>query len=271
MTADESLAQIRQKIGRATRHISDLDIEIKAFLSRLPQPYIPEARRDPRTRAMVYYASADVPETPLAISLIAGDAIQNIRSTLDHLAYHLFMIGSRGGATGRHVYFPVSESAEKYRREAPGKVKGMRQDAIKAINALKPYKGGNDLLWSLHRLSNIDKHRMLITTGAAHVAHTMTPSMRKAFETGLNRIGRPEVLDQINSISLDARLVTIPLQKGDELFRDLPNSEVDKNVKVSVEVVFGELDMLHTMVVPTLLRMAQSVDDIVVSFRPFLA
>lgn len=271
MTDADRLARIRRKIERATRHISELDIEIKSFRSRLPQPYIPEARRDPQTRTVVYYASADVPETPLTISLIAGDAIQNIRSALDHLAYQLFTIGSPGSIAGRHVYFPVSESAEKYRCEAPRKVKGMRPDAIKAINALKPYKGGNDLLWNLHRLSNIDKHRMLVTTGAAHVAHTMTPSLRKAFETELNRIGRPELLDQIKSISLDARLVTIPLKKGDELFSDLPDSEVDKNVEVSVEVVFGEPDMLHTMVVPTLSRMAQSVEDIIVSFRPYLS
>jgi hypothetical protein len=271
MTADDRLTRIRQKIERAARHISELESEIKAFLSRLPQPYRAEARRDPQTREVVYYAPVTVPETPLKISLVAGDVIQNLRSALDHLAYQLFMVGSRGGTTARHVYFPISESHEKYHREAPGKVKGMNQDAIKAINALKPYKDGNDVLWNLHRLSNIDKHRMLITAGAAHVAHSMTPGIRQALQHGLNRLGHPEILDQVRSISLDARQIKFPLKKGDELFRDFPNAEIDKNVEISVEVVFEEPDVLHTMVVPTLFRMAQSVDGIIVSFRSFLA
>jgi len=271
MTADDRLSRIRQKIQRAKRHISELDVEIKAFLSTLPRPYIAEARRDLQTREVIYYAPATVPEPPPKIGLIAGDAIQNTKSALDHLAYQLFLVGSPNNVPGRHIYFPIAESSAKYHADSPGKVKGMRQDAISVINALKPYKGGNDLLWTLHRLSNIDKHRMLITAGTAHVAHSMTPSIREALQTGLDRIGHPEILDQISAISLDARLVEFPLKKGDELFRDLPNAEIANNVQISVEVVFGEPDVLHTMVVPTLFRMAQSVDDIIGRFKPFLA
>ena len=39
----------------------------------------------------------------------------------------------------------------------------MRADAKEAIDALKPYGGGNDFLWRLHDLNNIDKHRLLFT------------------------------------------------------------------------------------------------------------
>ena len=38
----------------------------------------------------------------------------------------------------------------------------MSKAAIAAIDALKPYRGGDDLLWQLHRLENVDKHRVLI-------------------------------------------------------------------------------------------------------------
>lgn len=41
--------------------------------------------------------------------------------------------------------------------------KGMCPKAIKAIDALKPYKGGNDALWRIHELDNIDKHCALFT------------------------------------------------------------------------------------------------------------
>ena len=41
----------------------------------------------------------------------------------------------------------------------------MRQEAVKAIDRLKPYGGGNDFLWRLHGLNNIDRHRLLFTVG----------------------------------------------------------------------------------------------------------
>jgi hypothetical protein len=40
----------------------------------------------------------------------------------------------------------------------------MRDAAIERIERLKPYKGGNDPLWRIHELDNIDKHRTLLTT-----------------------------------------------------------------------------------------------------------
>ena len=44
----------------------------------------------------------------------------------------------------------------------------MRQDAIDAIRALEPYKGGKgENLWVLHRLNNIDKHRLIVTVGSS--------------------------------------------------------------------------------------------------------
>lgn len=45
-------------------------------------------------------------------------------------------------------------------------MKGMRADAKKAIDDLKPYRGGNAALWQLHELNNIDKHKFLLTGGA---------------------------------------------------------------------------------------------------------
>jgi hypothetical protein len=39
----------------------------------------------------------------------------------------------------------------------------MRADAIAAIDAAKPYKGGNEPLWRIHELNNIDKHRSLFS------------------------------------------------------------------------------------------------------------
>ena len=264
MTANERIALIRVKIERAKQHIRELHVEITSFLAP-SEPFTVRAKRDPQTREPVYYVARVNGTPPVKIAAIAGDAVQNLSSALDHLAYHLVLVGSPASIRRRHVYFPISEDATKYKAEVLGKVKGMRPEAIKAINALKPYKGGNDLLWSLHRLNRIDKHRMLITVGAAYVHRSMTPSERELFWKFRERI------PDLDFITVDARQVRCALQEGDELFRDSPDAEVNEDMHFRFEVVFGELDVLHTMLVPTLQRMADSVDAIIERFRPFLA
>jgi hypothetical protein len=44
------------------------------------------------------------------------------------------------------------------------KVRGMSSAAINAIGAAKPYKDGNDALYTLHELDIADKHHSLLTT-----------------------------------------------------------------------------------------------------------
>jgi hypothetical protein len=60
--------------------------------------------------------------------------------------------------------FPIAENEATYRKLVKGgKIDGMRESAIKRINAFAPYKGGNDALWRIHELDNADKHRLLLT------------------------------------------------------------------------------------------------------------
>jgi len=129
-----STDRIRIKIQRAEEHIRDLEPELKAFFDT--NPYAVGTKHNPQTGQLIYYL-VSVRDVPERISAITGEVLQNLRSALDHLAYALFMIGPGGtsGSPAKHVYFPISDDATKYVTESPGKVKGMRQDAIDAINA----------------------------------------------------------------------------------------------------------------------------------------
>jgi DNA primase len=132
-TADERLAPILFKIDRAKKHIADLDADRKAFLDT--RPYAVGAKRDPQTRKPIYYVTK-VDPTPIALAATIGDIIQNLRSALDHLAYQLFLVGTAGSAgAGRRVYFPIARDAAEYKKDSARKVKGLRQDALDAIDA----------------------------------------------------------------------------------------------------------------------------------------
>ena len=133
-------------------------------------PYKIGGKDDPKTGHLLYYITkAD--DVPLLIAVIAGDVLQNLRTALDYIAWQICPASLRHPQTS----FPVSDNATKYEAEKLRKIKGMPQAAIDAIDATKPYKGGNDTLWRLHRLNIIDKHRLLLTVGTAFSAVNIGP------------------------------------------------------------------------------------------------
>jgi hypothetical protein len=218
-----SIDRLRIKIQRAEKHVRDLKAEIEAFFNT--KPYAIGTKRNPQTRQLIYYLTS-VREVPERIAAIAGDVLQNLRSALDHLAYRLFMVGKPPGTPAKHVYFPISDNAAKYRTESPGKVKGMRQDAIDAIKAFKPYKGGNDTLWIIHKLNNIDKHRFVLLVGSAfnsfdagaHVFGRLAANSHPAFAEAL------AAMEPLHLFLCPADRM-FPLKAGDELFIDGPDAE----------------------------------------------
>jgi hypothetical protein len=276
MEADERLARIRVKVGRAKQHIADLNLGLKTFLDS--KPYVVRAQRDPQTRRPVYYL-ADVREVPPVISLLAGDIIQNLRSALDHLAFQLYMLGPGGvtGGAGSRTYFPIADDAAKYKIEAPRKVKGLRPEAIKAIDAIEPYMGGttdkSDTLWRLEKMNNIDKHRLLIAIGSQFSSVDVGGDAERGLREAMAK-GPPEMRFAIPKINLFIRPADRqwPLKAGNPLFVDGPDAEVDQNRLFRFEVAFGESKIAEgEPIIETLQHMADLVDSLIGSFRPFLA
>ena len=153
-----------QKIDRAKQHMIELKDEIQSFFAT--RPYGIGAKRNPQTGQLIYYIT-NAKNVPDKVALISGDIIQNLRSALDYLVYELFILETGVKTSGRHIYFPIEKDAKTYEKEKYRKTAGISQKSIKLIDAIKPYKGGNDSLWRIHELNNIDKHRLLITVGSS--------------------------------------------------------------------------------------------------------
>jgi len=75
---------IQAKLERAEKHIADIDTAIRLFFES--NPYVIVARQDQRTGDYISYVES-VRDVPADVSLIAGDALHNTRSALDHLAW----------------------------------------------------------------------------------------------------------------------------------------------------------------------------------------
>src|ERR1700678_2298437 len=164
LTGEARVALLRAKIQRAKKHLYDLEIELVKYEGRKKRVGL--ADFDPKTGEMVGNPSTiELSVISFDALTIAGDVIHNLRSALDHLAHHLVLVGSPGVIPTRQIEFPIAQDFATYEAIKTRKVKGMRLAAIKAIDALKPYKGGNDALWRIHELDIIDKHRTIFEPG----------------------------------------------------------------------------------------------------------
>lgn len=278
MTADERIATVRLKIERAEKHIRDLDAEIVAFLKENPYPV--SRYQDPTSGYVVHYVDSVRPIPP-AISLIAGDAIANIRSALDHLAYQLFLVGS-GEGDGTHVYFPIFDSVQEYEAKSGRKIKGMSEEAKRAIAAVKPYLGGNLLLWQLHKLNNLDKHRLIVTVfarlGTVNFPDAVgDPSIQERMRTeqtvwwdGKDIIYRlPGVFDV--RIPFIGRGLTV--KEGDVLLiESTPDAKAHENIEFTFGISLDEARIIKRKpLVETLHQMANMVSHVLTAFEPLLS
>jgi len=160
----KDIIALTAKLERAEEHIFNLE-EAWAFFIK-SDPYPLKSKYNAKTRKHVYRLTHAAPVPP-SIPLLAGDAIQNTRSALDHLAYRLVCVGTKSPGPFHDVYFPIGDSAKKFKTGIGRIKKRLRPDAIKPLTDIQAHpRGHGRVLWYLRQLNNIDKHRLLLTVSA---------------------------------------------------------------------------------------------------------
>jgi len=164
----------RLKIVRARRHAEELASEIEKYVSR--DPFAAFVERDKVTGKANYTwrGREDIPEE---LSAIFGDAIHNLRTSLDILANDLV---ASSGVTATKVYFPFSDSEEGLTSQINSKMKGASKDIIDIVRSFRPYRGGNEILRAMHDLDIKDKHVSILT---AHAAISIFPKFKRIANT----------------------------------------------------------------------------------------
>lgn len=166
------------KLRRTREHTKAFDEAVQWWLESEPYRIAEEVDVETDTKQFVVIAER---QPPVRLSLLLGDMIQNLRSTLDYLVGDLARHNAGGHLMPRieaDLMFPITTSREKFkdavRRQARLGCVAARPAAL--IQRLQPYRHGQDPathpLWVLHQLSNIDKHRhlallMSVVTGMA--------------------------------------------------------------------------------------------------------
>jgi hypothetical protein len=241
LKAHDRWALVQVKIERAKKHLLELESEVGTYKHKKltvviaePNPYTGER-----------FNMVGLPELPFNVLPTAGDVVHNLRSALDYLAYQLVRFGS-GKEPSRRVEFPIAKDKAAYESDSPRKVEGMRPEAIEAIDRLKPYKGGNETLWRIHELDNIDKHRSLFT-----VAHDYLFSA-----------------DWLPPVAPDR---TFLMRASEPHFSGVFDTEVEKEIQLELDKAITNPEVAKSnALLPTLRQLVYSVEDLVAKFVPFL-
>ncbi|HME56798.1 MAG TPA: hypothetical protein VKF63_00550, partial [Terracidiphilus sp.] len=246
----------------ADKHIHDCRTELQRFMGTKPYEIVAEPNL--KSGKKVYIVKRVTP-VPALICAIAGDALQNLRTALDYMAHGL-VIANDGKVTS-DTSFPILKGdigSEVYKPAFDRKVDGMRGDVIEKIKSLKPYKGGDDILWRLHAMNIRDKHRLLVAGGCAVSTFKPDP-LEKRVNLSLEEIA--QAFDDAIVMVLGA----FPLYQGQEILVDPPPAEPDQNVGLLGEVAVSESEKAAPISLVLLLRRCRRrVWQILVEFGQFL-
>ncbi len=149
----------RRKIGRANKHIAELD----TLILSLEETATVQQNRETGNQELVH-ALPEFMTVADDISLIAGDVIHNLKTALD-FAWISLLRREVPGANLDRAKFPVYPT----RRELEAALNGIPINAAVhpaifnlIVADVQPFSGGkNEVVYTLHRLDIADKHLLL--------------------------------------------------------------------------------------------------------------
>jgi len=150
------------KLRRAAEHLAMLDEQIEDWMDGAYR-YVAELDSQSGKKHVIVKV---LNPPPVALRLLIGDCLHNLRSALDNLAYELAVAHHGGGLP--YPYFKDSEFAIFKRpmstKEHKKRIGCVHPKAQRIIKRLQPYQHPTtywlDPLWQLHQLNNVDKHRL---------------------------------------------------------------------------------------------------------------
>jgi hypothetical protein len=204
-----SLDGCEAKFGRGKTHAKKLRTEIASILNDDSYRLRPE--RDEQTAQYVFYAE-ELPTVREDWGLVFGDAIHNLRATLDHLVVQLAILGQGRALTEEEVRsseFPVLHDPASWGQVAgPRGVKLLRSGERERIRELQPFNAQDRSIWgraalfgagariprmiqALHHIDIADKHRFVYPSWYAVGTVSLPPleGVRSAMTDG-NRLER---------------------------------------------------------------------------------
>jgi hypothetical protein len=241
------------KSNRALDLIEQLEREVNSWFedtthATISKGYDPNAPTD-------YVVSATAVPIPIdAFSLLIGDIVHNLRSSLDFIAFELAAAHTQSltDDQARQSQFPIvgdqdkeaqfGAGANNFSSRARRSISCIESKAQNVIETVQPYKRGTEYrehpLWYLQELSNIDKHRYL---------HVAAASVAKLNISNCQLGKHSVVLRNLKRIENNAEMVRLKGVKPND-----PNENLDNLVVLTLTIAFSDGSLADKLVIPVL-------------------
>lgn len=244
------------KLDRATEHRDGLDREINAFFeerSRVPRL---GTKYEEESGDHVLYVTFMPDLGPLLqrSSLLFGDAVHNLRSALDHVAFEAASIHQWGDIQHpRRIAFPITDDADRWKRECNYRLSELHPDDVAAIRWYQPYEaliragqpsGARTLLGLLRDLDDWDKHRLLtaVAVPGAGLVDPHPQAMAIFMPTVLGLLAGPDPIPYV-PVELGAVIARARLPDGVRL----PDMEMAAHLSGRIHLVDGNVEVIETI------------------------
>ena len=151
------------KIKRADENTNNLATEIERFIKTNLGSYRVVTELNAETKECVLKAVGQGPRIDPRISVLVGEIVYHLRSSLDHLMWGL--VTKKHAAPDWKPQFPICYKASDFEATRNGIAKGITSKARALIEAVQPYHRTppeSHPLAILQTLNNTDKHSLLL-------------------------------------------------------------------------------------------------------------
>jgi hypothetical protein len=220
------------KLARARTHLKALQSSWEAFVKTEPYTITEEIETDGTQYVMRIRILA---EPPREWSLIIGDFVHALRTSLDHVAYALAW-KKLDADPGTKSEFPICKDESVFARDSTQKKFALFPDEAREVAIqIQPFKlkergeaPENAALWVIHDLDTIDKHRRL---------HVVNTSMWRG-SLGISTMRDVNVrMDELVTIDGPVKDRDVLAQMAVEVTG--PNPKLDVNTQPTIAVTIG--------------------------------
>ncbi len=262
----EPLLAAFAKIERAKSQIEDIKIRVNTWIDIGAYDIVSKVNPyDPGEEIWSFIPKPLGFDLPIAI----GETLHNIRTPLDQI---ISAVAEQHCGSADGTAFPFGKTEDIFKRALTKQKKLLPADAIDMIIALKPYKGGNDLLWAINELNRGDKHRpSLVPTNRTQAWQIGAMAVEKG--------GRVLIMGDRRTAYLSTKGLDdkpyVPAQKrhpyavGEmEVVTCTPGTKFHTDLHPACQVAFGQIEVLKREPVVTVLNdMRALVERILLTFE----
>lgn len=175
----------KYSIEHAKRRLAELEAELLAWFKSDPYTRVIDKSADGTQQVHKLKLAKPM---PASLSGIVFDTANSLRSSLDQAGYSIARAIKKSGS---NAHFPFGGTLADAQSAMNRRSKELPKEIFDLMISFKPYKGGDNLLWSLNELCNSHKHEIIVPVAS----HTGGIQLTGTAALGL-RIRYPMVWDR---------------------------------------------------------------------------